>query len=288
MNKPITEEEGMNKPITKYLSKRIIVNRVCYVFLSILLLSFMACQIDSGSFDDGLQLNRALSSIQSTFESIPVGANIVSARFSIYSINSYGINATRTVNVYRITSPWEEATVTWNSFNGGYNSQIINTYYAEQPGWYTVDITELVQEWINESSDNFGILLKQMEELFTMYYSSDFETISLRPMLEICFAAGMGEQSIVIRRESLGDIADAYIWERPEHADVPHPYNIHLFTGLVEGYEKQSLIKFDIPINYDEEYTRTIGYWKTHAGFGPQEDVVTPLLPIYLGNAGSG
>lgn len=30
----------------------------------------------------------------------------------------------------------------------------------------------------------------------------------------------------------------------------------------------------------------TIGYWKTHAGFGPQPDVVTPLLPVYLGTQG--
>jgi hypothetical protein len=32
--------------------------------------------------------------------------------------------------------------------------------------------------------------------------------------------------------------------------------------------------------------TRTIGYWKNHAGFGPQADVVTPLLPVWLGTAG--
>lgn len=32
--------------------------------------------------------------------------------------------------------------------------------------------------------------------------------------------------------------------------------------------------------------THTIGYWKTHAGFGPQADVVTPLLPIWLGTSG--
>jgi hypothetical protein len=31
--------------------------------------------------------------------------------------------------------------------------------------------------------------------------------------------------------------------------------------------------------------TRTIGYWKTHAGFGPQADVVTQYLPIWLGTA---
>jgi hypothetical protein len=33
----------------------------------------------------------------------------------------------------------------------------------------------------------------------------------------------------------------------------------------------------------EEGCTRSKGYWKTHAGFGPQEDVVTPLLPIWLG-----
>ena len=31
--------------------------------------------------------------------------------------------------------------------------------------------------------------------------------------------------------------------------------------------------------------TRTIGYWKNHAGFGPQADVVSPLLPVWLGTA---
>lgn len=32
--------------------------------------------------------------------------------------------------------------------------------------------------------------------------------------------------------------------------------------------------------------TLTIGYWKTHAGFGPQADKVTPLLPKLLGTSG--
>lgn len=33
-------------------------------------------------------------------------------------------------------------------------------------------------------------------------------------------------------------------------------------------------------------YTLTIGYWKTHAGSGPQSNMVSPLLPIWLGNPG--
>jgi hypothetical protein len=42
---------------------------------------------------------------------------------------------------------------------------------------------------------------------------------------------------------------------------------------------------YNLPIPA-EGCTFTIGYWKTHAGFGPQADVVTPLLPILLGNGG--
>ncbi len=33
-----------------------------------------------------------------------------------------------------------------------------------------------------------------------------------------------------------------------------------------------------------EGCTLTIGFWKTHAGFGPQDNVVSPLLPITLGD----
>ena len=32
--------------------------------------------------------------------------------------------------------------------------------------------------------------------------------------------------------------------------------------------------------------TLTIGFWKTHAGFGPQDDVLSMHLPIYLGDMG--
>ncbi len=36
-----------------------------------------------------------------------------------------------------------------------------------------------------------------------------------------------------------------------------------------------------------EGCTRSKGYWKNHAGLGPQEDMVTALLPIHLGSADS-
>jgi hypothetical protein len=44
--------------------------------------------------------------------------------------------------------------------------------------------------------------------------------------------------------------------------------------------------RVDVTVPCGGGCSRTIGYWKTHAGFGPQADVVSPLLPILLGTAG--
>ncbi|HSO28434.1 MAG TPA: hypothetical protein VLS28_00905, partial [Candidatus Sulfomarinibacteraceae bacterium] len=40
------------------------------------------------------------------------------------------------------------------------------------------------------------------------------------------------------------------------------------------------IVRVDVPAG---GCTLTIGYWKTHAGAGPQHDMVSPLLPIWLG-----
>lgn len=36
----------------------------------------------------------------------------------------------------------------------------------------------------------------------------------------------------------------------------------------------------------DTGCTRSKGFWKNHCGFGPQPDLVTPLLPLWLGTSG--
>ncbi len=52
-------------------------------------------------------------------------------------------------------------------------------------------------------------------------------------------------------------------------------------TGATDS--SSETVNVDVPCG---GCTLTIGYWKTHAGFGPQADAVTPLLPQRLGTAG--
>ncbi len=62
-------------------------------------------------------------------------------------------------------------------------------------------------------------------------------------------------------------------------------------TGLawcttLEGGESDLTWDAGIYMIPQDGCTLTIGYWKTHAGFGPQPDMVTVHLPIWLGTAG--
>jgi hypothetical protein len=62
--------------------------------------------------------------------------------------------------------------------------------------------------------------------------------------------------------------------------------NTSAFTTNDTGATGSASANVDVTVPCGGGCTRTIGYWKTHAGFGPQADAVTPLLPITLGTAG--
>ncbi len=329
---------------------------------------------------------------------LPSGVTLDSAFFSIYVDSPSG----QTVNVHRVTADWAENTVTWNSFAGQYDPTIIGSFVAGAVGMYSVNVTALVQGWLDGDYPNYGLLIEQGYTPLTAFNSSEWPyNIDRRPMLQLYYTSGGVPQYEVIQRGTAGTVADAYITET--FATSNYGSVDQLYSGQVEDLEKQSLVKFDLPVttlyagigdfvwfddnrdgiqdlgepgvpgvivhlmdcegnvlatdttdsdgfywfgdltpgNYniqfelpdgfmfspqdqgsddaldsdadvttgmtictdleggeadstwdagiylpEEHCTRTIGYWKTHDGSGPQEDVVTPLLPIWLGTAG--
>jgi hypothetical protein len=62
--------------------------------------------------------------------------------------------------------------------------------------------------------------------------------------------------------------------------------NTSSFLSNDTGATGSASADVDVSVPCGAGCTRTIGYWKTHAGFGPQADAVTPLLPVLLGDAG--
>jgi hypothetical protein len=70
--------------------------------------------------------------------------------------------------------------------------------------------------------------------------------------------------------------------------DANAGHSMVLRTGWSEpnDLEKQALLWFELEQEPPQDgCTLTIGYWKNHAGFKKQDDMVTQYLPIWLGDA---
>lgn len=330
---------------------------------------------------------------------LPAGTVIESATFSINVYEPSG----QTINVHRVTAPWVENTVTWNSLGGSYDPAIIGSFVADGTGRRFVDVKSLVQGWVDGLYPDYGILLEQGATTYTVLSSSEWVVVGDRPRLDICYSIGGFSDCITIQRGVAGDVQDSYILENLPDLNGNGAVEDILYTGLINGWEKQALVQFDytlqlepaaigdrvwydnnmngiqddgelgapdvvvqlldcdgnvldemltdidgyylfsglVPGNYlirffpPEGYmftyqdqgnddavdsdadqttgvawcttlepgetdltwdaglfmvpqdgcTLTIGYWKTHAGFGPQPDMVSQYLPIWLGTA---
>jgi len=248
------------------------------MILAIMAFAGLGCQDSSNPMDyEIVDLSSELTASKIT---LPPGAVFESATFFIYAREA--IN--QPVNIHRITADWDELVVTWANFDGAFDATVEGTFTPPMPGWYDTDVTALVQAWLDGTHANFGLLLDQGELNFPrmIYYSKDAP--GNHPYIEFCYSVDG-----VVMCENLIAIGDSYIYEL-----VPDRNNGRdslLYTGWIgpNDLEKQALLRFELPDVEeppDEGCTLTIGYWKTHAGFGPQADVLSQYLPIWLGNEG--
>jgi hypothetical protein len=82
-------------------------------------------------------------------------------------------------DIYRITSPWNEASVIYPT-RPSLDATLYSTLAIADPNvavWREWDVTSLVQEWVNGASTNYGlaILRNPDEEPWPFFRSKDFE-----------------------------------------------------------------------------------------------------------------
>jgi hypothetical protein len=115
------------------------------------------------------------SLVKFNLSTIPSGSTINSATFKArHSYISSGSGA-RDITVWRITGSWSEGSVTWNNkpgYGGSYDSVSIG---HGNWGWYEWDVKDLVQEWVNGTYSNYGLMLRGPE-----YSGAGFRGFSTR------------------------------------------------------------------------------------------------------------
>lgn len=199
---------------------------------------------------------------------VPAGTTVTSATLHLYTLNSE--DAEQQVRVHRVIDSWNEATVTWNN-QPAFDPMAAGSFVPFPSALSSVDLTDLVRDWMDGTHANHGLLLEQdldaADLLDSSFYpSSEFGVVGVRPALEICLSYGT---CVTIQRDVLGTVADAFIWSLEPDANFGS--SDRLYTSLVDGdrpLKKRSLVWFELPV-VPPGCTLTPGYWKTHSSYGP-------------------
>jgi hypothetical protein len=141
--------------------------------------------------DPPAEITRSL--VRVDLSDVPVDADIVQASLHLYLKDSCDPEP-RThhqVTVYRATGPWEEMSVTWNTRPGFAEAYGSTSIPSDISGWYSFDVTSLVQAWVSGGFHNYGMVIRGPESSGDDSARLVFATREslLSPYLEMTYAA---------------------------------------------------------------------------------------------------
>lgn len=133
--------------------------------------------------------------------SIPAGSTINSAEVYVYNYDEFG--GTLNAEIYRVTESWDEDTLV-DEIDHDDANPYDNVDISGSGSYKTFDITTLVQEWIDGTYDNYGVVYYGISGsgYFIRFYSR--EASSDNPYLEIDYT------QTSIQPTSLGNIKSLF------------------------------------------------------------------------------
>jgi hypothetical protein len=113
---------------------------------------------------------------------IPAGSAISSAQVTLNAVSS---NGAAPISVKRVTAPWAENALTWNSWAGAQAAAEL-TSFLSGAGARSFDVTALSQSWLDGTLANNGVVLTS-EQVNTVFSTSESADAALRPALAVCY-----------------------------------------------------------------------------------------------------
>jgi gliding motility-associated-like protein len=138
--------------------------------------------------------------IEFDLSTIPIGSVITSAKISLYAWTSTTTgngqhsvaNGSNSAWVRRITSPWGENTVTWNTAPSTTtaNQVIMPMSTSSTQDYLNINVTNMTQDMVNNPSGSFGYYFQLQTETYYRklnFCSSDWTVASKHPKIEIIY-----------------------------------------------------------------------------------------------------
>lgn len=142
------------------------------------------------------------SVIEFDLSAIPTGATILSAELSLFfnPDDASGPHSSLTNSnasyLRRITTPWDESTVTWDTQPSITTVNQVTLPESTSPTQHysDIDVSNLVQDIINDPANSFGFMLESIsdQEYHGLYFaSSDHAVAALHPKLVVTYEVGV-------------------------------------------------------------------------------------------------
>lgn len=120
------------------------------------------------------------------------GGLLTSAAFKAYKYYEPS-SVDTTITIHRAYAAWSSSTIKWSnqpSFGGSYASRLLASGAAN--GWYSWNVTNLVNYWYDNPSQYHGLVMQATNEntigSYRKFYSSDYNGGSHAPRLEITYS----------------------------------------------------------------------------------------------------
>lgn len=121
---------------------------------------------------------------------IPEGSTITSATLKIVKVSYDGFSGSGTL--YKVTGAWTENSITWGN-KPGYSSAAGDyrnfSYSYSANRIINLDVTNMVQEWANDTSSNHGWMFTAIQSAGSSsgFASDDYNNASYRPTLTVTY-----------------------------------------------------------------------------------------------------
>jgi len=115
-----------------------------------------------------------------------MGWNIESAILNIDVFYKSSCGLPTSFHTYAATETWDE---TWTGAHLTHGSTNYGTFIVDDLQWYQLDITDLVNAWLSQSIDNYGLVFEciNSNQAEHRFYSNNASVPAVRPFLTLNF-----------------------------------------------------------------------------------------------------